>query len=145
MSNVNSQNIVDDIIFTTRSCSTTAQYFSEAYKLISEDAHIVKIPNCPLESLLFRRHDKSIGILADFVTNFRTLTGRPLGHLDTAAGKVPIPQFWPTNVIIQQKYGLPWREGEKDLLVDAYLVSQDWNQKIITFITDLPAYQTSGF
>ena len=123
--------IVDDI---SPACvALTATSFGDAFTMILDgNTDIVMVPNQRITDLLIHRSDGGTSILADLVNNFRTLDGRPLGHLDTLQGTIPIPPFWPTNNKIHEKYGLPRRDGHPDLLVDAYVLSDPWYEKLIS-------------
>ncbi len=138
--------LVDVIAIISNNCNVTTESIGEAYNLIeNNDTQIVKLPNQLLKDLLLRRLDGSFGILVDTINNFRDLEGKPLGHLDTDQGKVPIPRFWPTNALMTKKYGLPRREGCETLIVDGYVLSSHWNDKVIATIDKLPCYETYGF
>ena len=137
--------LVDDITIISNNCKTTADTISETFDLINDNTHIVKLANKDLEDLVFRRQDGSYGILVDLINNFRDPEGNQLGYVDTDAGTVPIPRFWPTNGVVIKKYGLPHRKGCRTLLVDAYILNSYWNNKINNVIDRLPIYETSGF
>ncbi|KKL63742.1 hypothetical protein LCGC14_2172060 [marine sediment metagenome] len=131
--------IVEEISIIITGCRDKATSFGEALNMINDGADIVRIPNQTIENLLIHRKNGGTSILVDLINNFRTLEGKPLGHLDTKKGKLPIPRFWPTNSLIHEQYGLPHRDGCTDLLVDAYILNNQWRDKLIS-INTLPAY-----
>ncbi len=131
--------VIDDISAIITGCQDNAAYFGEAFTKINNSVCIVKVPNQTIEDIIIRRTSGEVSILADLINNFRTIDGKPLGHLDTKQGKLPIPRFWPTNCTIIDQYGLPYRGGEPDIIVDAYILNNEWEQKLITIKT-LPAF-----
>ena len=75
--------IVEEISIIITGCRDKATSFGEALNMINDGADIVRIPNQTIENLLIHRKNGGTSILVDLINNFRTLEGKPLGHLDT--------------------------------------------------------------
>ena len=136
----NKNDIIDEITIITTGCQKIANSVSEAYTMVDEGEHIVKIPGQRLSTLTINHADGTTGVLVDIVNNFRNSSGKPLGHLDTKKGPMVIPRWWPTHPYITQELGIPHRHGLSDLIVDAFVLSSYWGTKVRDNVLEPPSF-----
>lgn len=138
------KDLIDDLSILVDNCNIYAESFGQAYDKLNDQAHIVKIPNQRLISLILNRSDGGSSFLPHIITNFRTASGEPVSFLECKKGFIATPKFWPNNAKIATEYGIPVQE-DQNYIVDAFVLSNYWNDKMSNLITKLPEIQTFGF
>jgi len=116
-----------------KNCKITCSTIGQAISLIDSDPNIeiIKIPNILQTQLFFDKERTKL--LADVLTNFRTIDNKFIGHLDTKIGKIPVPIYFPNTSEIIKKYGVPYRTN-LEILVDAYILKKSPTDTELQFI-----------
>lgn len=138
------RNLVDDLSILIDNCRIYAKSFGEAYEKLDEKAHVVKIPNQTLSSLILKRTRGGDTLLPHIITNFRTGTGEPVSFLECEKGMLATPKFWPNNARIALEYGIP-KQKHQNYIVDAFVLSSYWNDKMSSLLTRPPELEIFGF
>lgn len=137
--------LIDDLTILVENCRIFAESFGQAYSKLDADAHAVKISNQRLSSLVLKRAGGGDSLLPHIITNFRDAnTGEPVSFLECKKGKVATPKFWPNNARIALEYGIPMQK-DNNYIVDAFVLSNYWNDKISSLLTKPPEIETFGF